>query len=118
MKTVIFHRGIAKKSALIVPIALILIATGLVSTPYQAATNDLPLFEGLPLAPGPEAEYIPGQIIVKFKEGVLSAAEASLTQNLGTSVVHTSPRGGFKVLKSPQGGPWLRWLIFTQGKLL
>ena len=114
-----WHRERLRKTGLItlVTLGLLLAGWGGFSL-YQAATNDLPLFEGLPLAPGPEAEYVPGQIIVKFKEGVLSAAEASLTQNLGTSVVHTSPRGGFKVLKSPQGGPWLRWLIFTQGKLL
>ena len=70
---------------------------------YQAATNDLPLFEGLPLAPGPEAEYIPGQIIVKFKPGTPSEAEDSLNERLGTNVIYTSPSGGFKILRIPDG---------------
>ena len=98
-----WYRGILKKSALIVLIAFMLMSAGLASYSNRVAADVLPRFEGLPQLGIPEAEYVPDQIIVKFKEGILGATENQLNDSLGTSVVHTSPRGGFKVLKIPKG---------------
>ena len=53
--------------------------------------------------PEAEEEYIPGQIIVKFKAGTSIEAEEQLNQSLGTTVIHTSPSAGFKVLQIPEG---------------
>ena len=58
---------------------------------------------GCPQPPEPEKEYVPGQIIVKFKPGTSIEAEEQLNQSLGTTVIHTSPAAGFKVLQIPEG---------------
>lgn len=88
---------------LIVLLTLILIAGGVFSLPpYQTAADDLPIEEGPPLPPGLE-EYVPDQIIVKFKRGIDVAAEKKLNDKLGTEVAYTSPYAGFKVLKIPKG---------------
>jgi len=52
--------------------------------------------------PNGEGEYVPNQIIVKFKPGTSSEAEEQLNQSLGTKVIHTSPSAGFKVLEIPE----------------
>jgi len=71
----------------------------------QSSADDLPLREGppLPLPPPPQEEYVPDQIIVKFKAGTSSEAEAQLNEAMGTSVIYTSPYAGFKVLQIPEG---------------
>lgn len=51
----------------------------------------------------PEREYIPNQIIVKFKEATSNEAVEQLNQSLGATVVYTSPSAGFKVLQIPEG---------------
>ena len=47
-------------------------------------------------------KYVADQIVVKFKAGTSSEAEAQLNEAMGTTVVYTSP-GGYKVLKIPEG---------------
>lgn len=56
-----------------------------------------------PPTPEPEEEYVPNQIIVKFKLGTPIEAEKKLNQSLGTTVIYTSPSAGFKVLQIPEG---------------
>ena len=51
----------------------------------------------------PEEEYVPDQIIVKFKAGTPIEEEEQLNQSLGTTVIYTSPSAGFKVLQIPEG---------------
>ena len=48
-------------------------------------------------------EYVPDQIIVKFKESALGEAKASLNKNSESEVVHISPYAGFQVLQIPEG---------------
>ena len=48
--------------------------------------------------PDQTEEYIADQIIVKFKPGTQNEAIDQLNQSLGTTVIHTSPSAGFKVL--------------------
>ena len=50
-----------------------------------------------------EQEYVPNQIIVMFKPGTPVEAQEQLHQELGTTVIHTSPSAGFKVLQIPEG---------------
>jgi len=57
----------------------------------------------IPPPPGPEEEYVPNQIIVKFKPGTSIEAQEQLHQELGTTVIHTSPSAGFQVLQIPEG---------------
>ena len=57
----------------------------------------------IPPPPRPEEEYVPNQIIVKFKPGTSIEAQEQLHQELGTTVIHTSPSAGFKVLQIPEG---------------
>ena len=99
-----YHKGSLVKAGLIVLITLVLLAGGLVSLPpHYVAADDLPLKEGPPLPSGPEEEYVPDQIIVKFKEGIDTASEKQLIDSLGTEAVYTSPSAGFKVLQIPEG---------------
>jgi len=92
------------KAGLIIFVTLILLAGGWVSLlPHKVTADDLPLFEEPVLPPIPEEEYVPDQIIVRFKKGVLSAAGKALNESLQTSVIRTSYRGEFKILKIPPG---------------
>jgi len=56
-----------------------------------------------PVPSEPEEEYVPNQIIVKFKPRTLIEAQEKLHQELGTTVIHTSLSAGFKVLQIPEG---------------
>ncbi len=51
----------------------------------------------------PDEEYVSNQIIVKFKQGTPLEVQEELNENLGTTVIHTSPSAGFKVLQIPEG---------------
>ncbi len=48
-------------------------------------------------------EYVPGEIIVKFKPGTPGDVMANLNSKHGTSVLYTSPFAGFKRLRIPRG---------------
>jgi serine protease len=67
-----------------------------------AAADGLALSAGTPLPPPPEGQYVPDQIIVRFKESTLRVTEANLNENLGTEVIHSS-FAGFEVLQIPEG---------------
>jgi serine protease len=49
------------------------------------------------------AEFVPGQFIVKFKNGVPARAVEALNAQHGANVLTTSPFAGFKVLSVPNG---------------
>ena len=89
------HKGSLRKLWLIVLIALILLLSAGLASPsaHKVAADDLPPAVQLyPVHGVPGEDYVADQIIVKFREGVLSTAERQLNENQGTSVVHTSPR--------------------------
>ena len=68
------------------------------------SAQDCPLFKEFPvLSSFPEGEYVPDQIIVKFKETALRTAQASLKENLETKMIYSSPFSGFQVLQVPEG---------------
>jgi serine protease len=94
-----------KKTALVLIVVSLVLLLG--STLFMgqelAVADDLTIREGTPLPSPPQDDYVPDQIIVKFKEGVLGSAEASLNSSLGTEVIYTSPFAGFKVLQIPEG---------------
>jgi len=48
-------------------------------------------------------QYVPGEIIVKFKPGTAGDMMANLNSKHGTSVLDTSPFAGFKRLRVPRG---------------
>ncbi len=48
-------------------------------------------------------EYVPDEIIVKFKPGTPGGVMGNLNSKHGTSVLSTSPFGGFKRLRIPRG---------------
>ena len=99
-----WYKGRLLKIGLVVLVTLVLLLAGLGSFAlYKVIAFDLPILEGPPFAPSPEEKYIPDHIIVKFKPGTPIEAEESLNESLGTSVIYTSPRGGFKVLQIPEG---------------
>lgn len=95
-------KGTSIRTLLIVLLTLSVLAGGFLSpSTYPVAADDLPLREESPVPSASADDYVPDEIIVKFKAGILSATENQLHASLGTSVVHTSPHGGFKVLKIP-----------------
>ncbi|MFC1847877.1 S8 family serine peptidase [Chloroflexota bacterium] len=49
------------------------------------------------------AEYVPGEIIVKYKQEVSGIAVSMFNQSIETSVIYTSPYAGFKVIRIPRG---------------
>ncbi len=51
--------------------------------------------------PGSRPRFVPGEIIVMFKDGVDEAAIARLNSDLGTSVLYTSPYLGFERIRIP-----------------
>ena len=92
------------KIGLIVFVTLLILGGGLASLSYyKVIAIGLPIFEGSPSAPSHEEEYVPDQIIVKFKPGTPSEAVEQLNSSLGTEVIFTSPSLGFKVLRIPAG---------------
>ena len=99
-----WHKGRLIKIGWIGLVTLVLLLAGLGSfSLYKVIAVDLPLFEGPPLAPSPEEEYVPDHIIVKFKPGTTIKAENQLNESLGTTVIYTSHKGGFTILQIPEG---------------
>ncbi len=104
IKTAIFQKGRFTKIGVIILAIIIFLLAGLgLLSLYKVIVCDLPLFEECPKDPYQNGEYVPGQIIVKFKAGTTPEAENQLNQSLGTLVIFVSPGGGFKVLEIPQG---------------
>ncbi|MCQ1535410.1 S8 family serine peptidase [Methanosarcina sp. KYL-1] len=50
----------------------------------------------------PSAEYVPGEIIVKFKPGATGKKVAEINAREGTLEIYESPYAGFKLLKVPK----------------
>ena len=99
-RVVVTQMQIIKMLKTIGPIAmtvLLILAVGLIPLlSSNAAAYESPIQERPPVEPRFELEYVPGQIIVKFKAGTPSVAEASLNESLGATVVHTSPRARYR----------------------
>jgi len=90
------------KISLTILLTLMFLAGGLFLPPYyQVSASDLPIKEGPPLATGTE-EYVPDQIIVKFKDSILRASTEQLNRTMRTEEIYTSAHAGFKVLKLPK----------------
>jgi serine protease len=95
--------GISKRSALAVLVTLTILVASLALYPQQLTADDFPLFETPSPPPSPSDEYVPDQLIVKFKNRIPSAAAENLNESLGTKAIYTSPFAGFKVLRVPKG---------------
>ncbi|TET76696.1 MAG: hypothetical protein E3J42_01185, partial [Dehalococcoidia bacterium] len=70
---------------------------------FDAALKEPPVLEQAHSLAGITEEYVPDQIIVKFKQEISSFAEESLHKSLATSVIYTSPYAGFEVLQITEG---------------
>ena len=87
-------------------ILFVLLSVVLIVGCQQQPESTPPLPTPAPPTPAPsesEEEYVPNQIIVKFKPGTSIEAQEELNQSLGTTVIYTSPSAGFKVLQIPEG---------------
>ena len=84
-----------RRKALLVPLLVISIflTTAVYGAPLSAA-------DGSPLA---DASYVPGQIVVKFKEGLGLAQVAQLHASQGATVVGEIPQIGVQTLSVPEG---------------
>ena len=93
---------ILKAGLTILLLVMFLVGGLLLPPPHQIVADDLPLKEGPPLPPVFE-DYVPDQIIVKFKDSIRGATVAQINQAMETDVVYTSSYTGFKVLEIPKG---------------
>ncbi len=99
-----WYHGRPVKIGLSALIALVVISAGLAVLSHQKVIAlGWPIFEGTPFVPSPEKEYVPDQIIVKFKTGTPVEVQRGLNESLGTTVIYTSPERGFTVLQIPEG---------------
>lgn len=48
-----------------------------------------------------DQEFVPGEVVVKFKKGILKEIITNLISNFGTSILYESPLAGFLRLKIP-----------------
>jgi len=102
-----------RKLNILLAVILCLLFSVIITTSCQEQSEPVRPLPAAPPAPSPptatpapsetEEEYVPNQIIVMFKPGTPKEAEEQLHQELGTTVVHTSPSAGFKVLQIPEG---------------
>ena len=98
------HKRKPVKIGLGVLLALIIISGSLMTLSYlKVIAFNVPTFEETPLAPSPNHEYVPNQIIVKFKPGTPIEAEEDLNASLGTIVIYVNTKGKFKILQIPAG---------------
>ena len=90
---------------LIIPLIIVAVISGNIllvfQPPVKAAEGGFPHIDELQLTHGPEEEYVPDQIIVKFKETTLTSLETDLNEILEAELIYTSLFAGFKVLKIP-----------------
>ena len=95
-------KNLAVLSAIVLFIVLLpLMMIGCQQQPESSQTPSPP--KPAPVLSEPEEEYVPDQIIVKFQPGTPIEAQEQLHQELGTTVIHTSPYAGFQVLQIPEG---------------
>jgi serine protease len=87
-----------KRISLAIVISLLLLTAIFLST----AVAQPPIFEKEP-GKKPEARYVPGEIIVKFKPGVRDEVIRDLNQRHGCSVLSSSRFAGFRRLRIPKG---------------
>jgi thermitase len=90
----VFEMDRMRSQALLVSLLVIsiLLTTAVYSTPLSAD-------EGSPLA---DAPYVPGRIVVKFKEGISSAYVAQLHTGQRATVVGEIPQIGVQILSVPE----------------
>jgi thermitase len=82
----------SKASLILLLVISIFLTTAVYGAPLSAD-------EGSPLANAP---YVPGQIVVKFKEGLRSAYVAQMHASQGATVVAEIPQIGVQVLSVPE----------------
>lgn len=96
-----------KKTIVVLSIILLLLSSVTMAAGCQQQPEPLLPKPAPPTAtPAPsetEEEYVPDQIIVMFRPETPKEAREQLNQSLGTTVIHTSPSAGFKVLQIPEG---------------
>ncbi|WP_440954619.1 S8 family serine peptidase [Methanosarcina sp. Mfa9] len=93
------------KNKIIPLLILCILLTGVVlPASALAAGNNRPydIFEKLTIKMPGEQEYVPGEILVKFKPGVSEEKIARINAGHGTQAVYASPYAGFKKLKIPK----------------
>ena len=100
------RKGLMLILCLVVALSLLLGISvfGAGAAPPDGSVIDPPPIEllekGLP-TPVIETEYVPGEIIVKFKPGVTDEAITAINSRHVTSVLYTSPYAGFRLISVP-----------------
>jgi serine protease len=94
---------IIKKTLVVLILCSFIIGTVPISVLAQLNSPEDQIFEyeGPDLSSG--VEYVPGELIVKFKPWVSNKEIGNINSIHGTSVKYTSPYAGFKVLHVPNG---------------
>ncbi len=97
---------ILKLKSKILSLSIICIILVGLTTPASAlaAVDNRPydIYEKLTINVAGEQQYVPGEILVKFKPGVSEEKIESINSGHGTRVTYTSPYAGFKKLNIPK----------------
>ncbi len=105
-----------QKKLLIITVSLFLLISP------QKAESQQRIFvktSNIPQQPRPEGEFVPGEIIVKFKSGVGQNLIDSLNIGLGVQHLYTSPYAGFKRFKISEGRTVVQMVeIYKQNPLV
>jgi serine protease len=90
----------ASRTGLVIALA---IALAIAAIPAQltpiATASDQPHIETLGAAHSPSQEYMPSQVIVKFKQGLMDSAIETVRDQFGAKSLYRSPFAGFEVLQ-------------------
>jgi serine protease len=87
------------KKAFIALLVVALMLTPMVTSPISAFAQDFKV-KSMPVVPS-QAQFVPGEIIVKFTPAIPDEVIDRINQGHGSSVIYTSPFAGFKRLRIP-----------------
>ncbi len=94
----------ASRTGLVIALA---IALAIAAIPAQltptATASDQEYIEALGDVQSAGQEYIPGQVIVKFKPGVMDSAIEAVSDRFGLASLYQSPFAGFEVVQAVEG---------------
>ncbi len=93
------------KNKIIPLLILCILLTGIILPASALAAGDnrpYDIFEKLTIKMPGEQEYVPGEILVKFKPGISEEKIAMINAGNETQAVYASPHAGFKKLKIPK----------------
>ncbi|MCJ7694350.1 MAG: S8 family serine peptidase [Anaerolineaceae bacterium] len=93
---------INNKILVILILSFLLMGTLPVSAVTQQDNGLIKVYENNILNSPSNVEYVPGEIIVKFKSGVSKEKISNINSKHGNSVIYTSPYAGFKRLHIPK----------------